>query len=138
MFVANVFGESLPAFVLRHDVDGCLWQPTGEGENFSLKHVGTLSAFGYVQASKQQKKFSTCSPNLNYSVICESTRHVFLYRQQKTISSGELRNRTTSKKIETVAQQQVITTPDDEILGVFASEQFLYLLFRNQLLIFSV
>lgn len=138
LFIAKIFDNTLPAFALRHDVDGCLWQPEINGDEFSLKHIGTLLAFGYIQASKQQRKFSSCAPDMSYSVICESSRHAFIYCQQKSVVSGELRNRTSGRKINSVAEQQVISLPNDEVLGLFSSEKYLYLLFSNQLLLFCL
>ncbi|XP_076272197.1 nudC domain-containing protein 1 isoform X2 [Rhynchophorus ferrugineus] len=38
-----------PAMGIRHDVDVCLWQPSVENDDFTIKHQGTLLAFGYVQ-----------------------------------------------------------------------------------------
>jgi hypothetical protein len=43
--------------------------------------VATFNALGYVQASKRERKFTTCSPNLKYAVICDGVRHVFVYMQ---------------------------------------------------------
>lgn len=52
----------MPALCLRHDVDGLVWQPRnvvseGDGVSFRMEHVATFNAFGYVQASKQDRKF---------------------------------------------------------------------------------
>ena len=46
-------------------------------------HVTTFNALGYVQASKRERKFTTCSPDLNYAVISDGTRHVFVYVQPR-------------------------------------------------------
>ncbi|KAF2903311.1 hypothetical protein ILUMI_02875 [Ignelater luminosus] len=127
-----------PAMAIRYDVDACLWQPIGSNDNFSLNHEATLLAFGYVQASKQQKKFCSCAPDLNYSVICESTRHVFIYRQNKPIGNAELRNRTTGKRFGTIAQQQVVNVSEDEILGIFAANNVLFLLTENSILVLKL
>lgn len=45
-------GEA-PALGVRHDVDVCIWQPykTSDSVEWSLKHEGTLLAFGYVQVT---------------------------------------------------------------------------------------
>lgn len=57
-------GTQCPALCLRHDVDGALLQIEEDKESgaVSVVHEGTLQAFGYVQASKTAKKFSTCAP----------------------------------------------------------------------------
>lgn len=46
-------GAKIPSsIVIRHDVDACIWSPQEQiGEHWSLKHDGTLLAFGYVQVS---------------------------------------------------------------------------------------
>lgn len=126
--------DTLPqSIAFTHDVDACIWQPEVTKDDFRMKHVGTLLAFGYVQVSKQQRKFTVCSPDLGYSVICESNRHIFIYRQNKPILDAELRNRTTSRKIGTVAQQQVISLDNTEVLGVYAGNSFLYILNENSI-----
>lgn len=62
LFSIGLRANSPPAFALRSDVDACIWLPNVQtnqnGEiNPQMRHEGTLNAFGYVQASKQQKKF---------------------------------------------------------------------------------
>lgn len=119
------------AIAFAHDVDACVWQPEINNGTFNMQHIGTLLAFSYVQASKEQKKFTVCSPDLTYSVICETNRHIFIYRQNKPILDSELRNRTTSKKIATIAQQQVISLDNSEVLGVYAGNSMLFILNQN-------
>jgi hypothetical protein len=127
------FDKELPlAVATRSDVDACIWQPKMTPNDFCLEHTGILLALGYIQASKQQMKFFTCSPDLSYSVICESTKHLFIYCQNKTIASNELRNRITGRRVNTLAQQQVYNLPsNDDILGVYASNTYLYVLGEN-------
>ncbi|KRT83658.1 hypothetical protein AMK59_4079 [Oryctes borbonicus] len=117
-----------PAVALRHDVDAYIWQPIFEDGNFILRHEGTLHAFGYVQASKQERKFSICAPNLSYCAILDTTRRILVYRQQKTIDNGELRNRATGKMVKHIAQQHVITLPYEEIVGSYAADSRLFIL----------
>jgi hypothetical protein len=63
--------DAVPAICLRHDVDGCVWQLESPQENghWPCTHIGTFPAFGYVQASKQQKKFCTCAPGTSNFVF---------------------------------------------------------------------
>lgn len=82
----------------------------------------------FFQASKQQKKFCLCASDLSFSAICESSRHLFIYRQKKPVISGELRNRSTGNQIQNVAQQQVINIPNSEILGIYSSTKNIFLL----------
>lgn len=52
--------------------------------------------------------------------------------------SGELRNRRSGQRIGVVAEQQVVNIGDQEILGIYASEQFLYLLTEKKLLVLKI
>lgn len=73
-----------PGYVcLRHDVDGVVWLPHASLTNSQSRwsHVSTVHALGYVQASKRDRKFTTCPPNLKFAVITDSCRHVFVYMQ---------------------------------------------------------
>ncbi|KAI5730315.1 hypothetical protein M8J76_012336 [Diaphorina citri] len=130
LFSASLSPTQCPALCLRHDVDGALLQidEDGTGE-VSVKHEGTLQAFGYVQASKAQRKFSTCAPDMSYGVICESSRHVFLYVQSSRVTS-ELRHRVTGRRVPSVSKQYVVTLTDNSevVLGVIAARACLYLL----------
>ncbi|XP_066250201.1 nudC domain-containing protein 1 [Euwallacea similis] len=117
-----------PALGIRHDVDVCLWQPLFEGETFRCKHEGTLLAFGYVQASKTNRKFVTCSPNLGYAVISEASGHIFIYQQNKPLLATNLRHRATGQRVTNVAQQQVFHLPNQDILGLFAGNNHLFIL----------
>ncbi|KAJ8972216.1 hypothetical protein NQ314_000277 [Rhamnusium bicolor] len=133
LLTANLSSDLPPALGIRHDVDVCLWQPQGCGDDFSISHNGTLLAFGYVQASKQNRKFSACAPDMSYSVICESSRHLFIYRQTEAVSSSELRNRSTGRRIQNIAQQQVVNISNDEIIGIYAANKTLFLLCENSI-----
>ena len=138
LLTANLSPDLPPAIATRHDVDSCLWQPCSDGFNFTIEHVGTLNAFGYVQASKQERKFSECAPDLSYTVVCESNRHLLIYRQNKTVTSGELRHRSTGKRTKTIAQQQVLTLQDGEVLGINATVKFLFVLTEKRLIVFKM
>lgn len=54
------FGQ---AICLRHDHDGCLWITDIIKDNaWNIKHTTTFPGFGYVEASKSNKKFCVCPP----------------------------------------------------------------------------
>ncbi|KAL3990937.1 CS domain family protein [Acanthocheilonema viteae] len=126
-----------PRFLcIRMDVDGILWKFTEESRK--LQHHATFSAFGYVQASKTQRKFSTCPPDCSYVVIVERKRHAFVYWQPLTITS-DLRNRKTGRRVAGVAKQQLISlfkpsefcdanAVTENIVGVHADNEFLFIL----------
>lgn len=109
------------ALVTRYDVDGIVWDVKSQPD-FDLRHEGTLNAFGYVQASKQQKKFMSCSPDLSYTVICEPERHVFLYKNRYNTAS-QLRNRSGVQS--TIGQQKLILLENTgEVLGMTVENDF--------------
>ncbi|KAF4529747.1 hypothetical protein B566_EDAN017989 [Ephemera danica] len=129
-----------PGLVLRHDVDAIAWQPSVPKKScWDMTHVNTFNAFGYVQASKENKKFIVCPPDLGYIAICESSQHVYIYHQPSQLGS-ELRNRNTGKKVESVARQQVVKTPSSltQLLGAYANSHFLFLLFKNTILTLAI
>lgn len=133
---------SAPAFALRSDVDACIWLPniqTGSTNelNLNVKHEGTLNAFGYIQASKQQKKFMRCSPDMHYAIICEPHRHIFIYKSTYATASG-LKNRNSSTKI-SIGQQKLITMEDsDEVLGVVCQNETTILLTQKHVMCLQI
>ncbi|KAG6457747.1 nudC domain-containing protein 1 [Manduca sexta] len=142
LFNINLETQEVPALVLRHDVDACIWQPYAQlinSDTWPMKHQGTLMAFGYVQSSKQNRKFVTCPPNFTYSVVCESSRHIFIY-QSATDQDCQLRKRTAGvmKPIK-VGQQHVFNIDKyGEVLGINATNDFLFVLTETQLLAIQV
>nr|XP_018899756.1 PREDICTED: nudC domain-containing protein 1 [Bemisia tabaci]XP_018899757.1 PREDICTED: nudC domain-containing protein 1 [Bemisia tabaci] len=129
LFNGFVSPDQGQGFCLRHDVDGCFWIPKADSNSgWKCEHIATFLALGYVQASKQQKKFIVCPPDFSYAAICETTRHVYLYKQSCSVSS-ELRNRKTGSRIGAVAKQHLINLPSsEEVLGVQANEKSLFVL----------
>lgn len=102
-----------------------------------MKHEGTLNAFGYVQASKQQKKFLQCAPDMSYSIISESQRHIFVYKSNYDTASG-LKNRNSSKKV-SIGQQKLITMDEsDEVLGIVCENEITVLLTQKQILCLQI
>jgi hypothetical protein len=87
LFSVPVKADVVPAVCLRHDVDGCLWQfesPQEDG-HWPCTHIGTFLAFGYVQASKQQKKFCTSSPGTFQTSSVLLNRFTSVVSYSKTI-----------------------------------------------------
>ncbi|XP_037549101.1 nudC domain-containing protein 1, partial [Nematolebias whitei] len=81
LFTVDVDPSQMPCLCLRHDVDALLWQPRPDQPADLWEHVATFNALGYVQASKQDKKFATCAPNFSFASLCECLRRAFIYRQ---------------------------------------------------------
>ncbi|KAK9890809.1 hypothetical protein WA026_012153 [Henosepilachna vigintioctopunctata] len=127
-----------PCIGVRHDVDICIWEPQFENSNFQLKNVATLLAMGYIQASKQQKKFISCPKDTSYSLICETSRHLFIYQQQNRICTEELRNRRSGSRINSIAEQLVVSIPNDEIFGIYSSPNAIYILGEKFLMYISI
>ncbi len=129
-----------PLLCLRHDVDGLLWQPNEEvmGDKAAWEHIATFHAFGYVQASKRQRKFSTCAPNFSYAVVCDSVRHIYLYWQPSPTLTP-LRNRKTGQEVSSISKQQMISIEStDTILGIQATNERLFVLTNKVLYIVRV
>ncbi|XP_039438673.1 nudC domain-containing protein 1 [Culex pipiens pallens] len=126
--------EFPPAIALRHDVDACLWlqQP---GDEWSLRHEGTLHAFGYVQASKQQRKFLSCSPDLSYALICEAERHIFIYKA--SYGAEGLRHRNGPQV--SIGQQKLVSLEGSgEIIGLCAENDCAILLTESHVLVLQL
>ena len=123
--------SSAPALVTRHDVDGLVWRLTRD----NLRHVATFPALGYVQASKTCRKFVSGSPTWNYSVICDNSRHLYIYRQPQSLAAEtELRNRKSGQRIEKVAKQQVVTLENSgDILGLVSMSTSIVVLTKDRL-----
>ena len=140
LFTMPPAAGKLPSLCIRHDVDGLLWQPSSEqpGDQAPWLHMATLKAFGYVQASKQQRRYCLCSPDFSYAVICDSVRHVYIYRQHSPVDT-ELRNRKTGHQVSSVCKQQLISLDSTSpIIGAQCSNEHLFLLVDNKLYVVGV
>ena len=129
------------AFCLRNDVDGFIWQASSDTspESNIWQHVGVLNAFGYVMASKQQRRFCSCSEDMSMGIIADAQRHVYIYRQKVNVLSP-VRNRKTGVQISSVAKQQVISidcTPN-YIIGLHITNTKLFLLTEKKLFVYSL
>lgn len=131
LFSTALNSTHMPSFCLRYDVDGVLWSEEKGGS--SWVHQSTFNAFGYVQASKQQKKYCTCAPDSSYCAVVEWTRHAYVYWQPSIVET-DLRNRKSGQKVSQVAKQQLVTLDcTEEILGVQAFEKVLIILTEKEL-----
>lgn len=131
LFSTRISADLPKAIVVRSDVDALIWQPnTLPTENWNLTHEGTLQALAYVQASKQHRKFTQCSPDMRYSVICEGKRHVFFY---KMVEGSGLRRRN-GPSISYGKQRVVTLDLNDEILGMLVANTCTILLTEKTIL----
>ncbi|XP_064555168.1 nudC domain-containing protein 1 [Drosophila montana] len=140
LFATSLRAGYPAAFVTRQGVDASVWlqlyQPAKPGE-WSVRHEGNLHAFGYVQASKQQRKFIDCCPQLDYAVISESYRHVFIYKPRYD-SAGGLRNRNGPQVV--IGKQNLVTLDDDlgEVLGLVTATNVITVLTEHAVLYLQV
>lgn len=124
------------ALAIRSDVDICIWVPQSNKDEWAIKHKGTLNAMGYIQASKQQKKYMQCAPDMSYSVICESHRHVFFYLSQNSLATG-LKNRNGIPV--SIGQQKLLTMlPGNEIIGIIVENDLTFLLTETEIICIQV
>lgn len=138
LFSVYLQPDCTPGLCFRNSTDACVWK-FGEGTTgWTAKHVGTFPAFGYVQASKTQRKFITAPEDFSYAVISDVFRHLYLFRQPGAVN-GDLRNRTTGTRVTAVAKQQLINLENnDEILGIFATHCRVHLLTKRKFYILVV
>ncbi|XP_017089126.2 nudC domain-containing protein 1 [Drosophila bipectinata] len=125
-----------PAFSTRQGVDAALWlqmyQPTRPDE-WNVRHEGQLHAFGYVQASKAERKYTVCCPNMEFVAICESYRHVLVYRARHDNAEG-LRRRNGPPVV--VGKQSLVTLDETvgDIIGVSTAPNLITILTEYALL----
>ncbi|KAK0405617.1 hypothetical protein QR680_018089 [Steinernema hermaphroditum] len=139
-FSAKLNPREPRSFCIRHDVDGILWKFDGSDKRAPATHHATFSAFGYVQAAKTHRKFTTCSPDHSYATIVDRKRYAFLYWPEKAVNSHLIRRSGSGQRQVTgIAAQNVISlnktnsmgeaqAVDDPILGVYAANSALFLL----------
>jgi hypothetical protein len=125
-------------------VDGLIWQINCiTSENLiPWNHEATLNAFGYVQASKNNRKFLSTPSNSSYGFIADIRTHSYIYKQYSPTSNlpgTSLRNRKTGKLIETIGKQFMISYDNhDEILGLITTNERAYILIDNQLFVIAI
>ncbi|KAK9728361.1 hypothetical protein K7432_001151 [Basidiobolus ranarum] len=68
---------------LRYDVDGLVYrfQAPSECGDFRIEHCASFDAFGFVQASKRDKRFMYFDVECRFAIIVESKKNVYLYRR---------------------------------------------------------
>lgn len=107
---------------IRHDHDGCVWNTQNDNiDDWNICHTNTFPGFGYVEASKSNKKFCVSPINCEYIVIIEHARHAFIYEKPMNNS--------------TIAKQIIVDLgPDSKpIMGASATKNKLILLTQNKL-----
>lgn len=70
-------------FCSRHGVDAIIWEVSFR-QPWSFEHIATFDAFGYVQASKRDRRLLGFDPvSLELMAFAESKRRVYLYYCQQ-------------------------------------------------------
>ncbi|XP_026846219.1 nudC domain-containing protein 1 [Drosophila persimilis] len=140
LFTTSLRAGFPAAFATRQGVDASLWlqvfQPAKPTE-WTVRHEGNLHAFAYVQASKEQRKFTDCCPDLDYAVICEGLRHVLIYKSRYD-SAGGLRKRNGPQVV--IGKQHMVSISDEvgEILGLSTARNVITILTEKAVLYLQV
>ena len=110
-------------------MDGLIWQPTNEGNGrVTWNHVGTLDAFGFVHASKKEQKFTSCSPDMSYAVICDVRNHVFTYHRHSVEDAVHAKQKLL----------QLENVGSEGIIGVQACNKMIFVLAKEKLFLVSL
>uniref|UniRef100_K3WL13 Uncharacterized protein n=1 Tax=Globisporangium ultimum (strain ATCC 200006 / CBS 805.95 / DAOM BR144) TaxID=431595 RepID=K3WL13_GLOUD len=101
-------------FLFQNDVHGVIFQAVesasdAEKQQVTLVHTATLPAFGFVQASKQEKKFMTFHATGAFACIGEFEKRLFIYHGAP--SDAE------EAKLHT-CKQHVVELGDHQLLGL--------------------
>ncbi|CAF92798.1 unnamed protein product, partial [Tetraodon nigroviridis] len=138
LFTVVVNPSEMPCLCFRYDVDAIVLQPHPEQPENMWEHVATFNALGYVQASKQDKKFVSCPPNFSYAALCECICRTFVYRQPSPLETV-LFNRKQGRQIEKVAKQHLASLDSDKpILGFRATNERVYILTCSNIFILKI
>lgn len=113
--------KSGQAICLRHDNDGCLWISGQVNDTeWNIKHHYTFPGFGYVEASKSNKKFCLSPSDGSYVAILEHTRYIFLYkRPESNVEIGK----------QWIVDLAMESCP---IMGATATNEYLIILTKNK------
>ena len=127
LFSSPSLPQAPPLVCLKHDVDAVLWQPetppTSDSSDTPLitwKHVGTFNALAYVQAARQDKKFTVCPPNMKFAALCDCSHHVFVYLQPREGVKGN-----------SAAQYVTTLKSQEDILGLGATDRGLLFVLKE-------
>lgn len=105
---ANSSSVFKPTLLFRNDVHGLVFELNVASSHLSLRHTATLPAFGFVQASKQEKKFMSFHPTGSLACIGEFERRVYVYQGRSSEEEGKSHTR----------QQHVVEIGDQQLLGM--------------------
>lgn len=98
-------------------------------------------AFGYIQSSKQNRKFVTCPADFSYSVVCESSKHIFIYKNGSGNHDYQLRKRIpggATKSVKVGHQYVVNVDKYGEVLGINATNNYMLILTVNSFIVVEI
>ncbi|XP_015110562.1 nudC domain-containing protein 1 [Diachasma alloeum] len=106
---------------IRQDHDGCVWSLLEAPNDWNVQHESTFPGFGYVEASKSNKKFCISPQNGDYVAIVEHNRHAFIYEKPGLDAK--------------VAKQKIVDLGAEAlpIMGAVATDDHLILLTQDKL-----
>ncbi|KAF4322380.1 hypothetical protein BBO99_00002983 [Phytophthora kernoviae] len=119
---ASDFSSTL---LFRNDVHGLIYELSVAVARLKLRQSATLPAFGFVQASKQEKKFMTFHPLGSLACIGEFERLLFVYQGRS--SPEELKSHTRKQHVVELGNQQLLglrIVNDDTILVLTSTELY--------------
>ncbi|ORX47654.1 hypothetical protein BCR36DRAFT_413594 [Piromyces finnis] len=95
---------------LKQDVDGIILKPE---DHLKMNHCAVFNAFGFVEASKRNKKFAYISNDFEYALISETSKLVYVYGQP---TDEEAKRNSASQYLIDVSNpdSQVITDEDQK------------------------
>ncbi|GLE04270.1 hypothetical protein PINS_up013181 [Pythium insidiosum] len=96
------------ALLFQHDVHGLVFNVSVDASRLRLHHTATFPAFGFVQASKQDKKFLAFARGAQFACIGEFEKRVFVYHGDGT--ADEIQRH--------VRKQNVVEIGEHQLLGL--------------------
>uniref|UniRef100_A0A7E4V0Z1 NudC domain-containing protein 1 n=1 Tax=Panagrellus redivivus TaxID=6233 RepID=A0A7E4V0Z1_PANRE len=127
----NAVNEPI-GIAFRNEVDAVFFA----FDNATPRHVYTIDAFGYIQASKTNRRFTVASPDGNYGAIVDDRNHAFVYIGSASPSPGSTLQNTRTKKIANVAVQHVVSlaTVDEDYASLKRDQSLVAAIATNKIL----
>jgi hypothetical protein len=97
------------SLLFQNDVHGLVFEVAATATRLSLRHTATFPAFGFVQASKQDKKYLTYDAQARFATIGEFEKRLFVYH-------GE--HASAQEKDAHVRKQNVVEIGDHQLMGM--------------------
>lgn len=141
-YITNPDESQEPSIVnylcLKQDVDGIILKLES---HLKMNHCAVFNAFGFVEASKRNKKFAYISNDFEYALIVETSKLVYVYGQPSDEESK--RNMASQYLIDVSNQDSQEMSEDDQkeelIYGVAQLDRHIFMVLkRSSFCIFSI